>query len=177
MKDLMKSGNPNLVKKSVQEARKKTKWNILRGDRVQVVGSHPEAGKQGIVSKVFRATDRVLVKGVNMGVHRVKGNPDRGMKGTVRETERTIHYSNVNLVDPVTNQPTRVYRKFLEDGTKVRVAKRSGAVIPRPAILELTTRAPNPIVTDDDTMEEDAWATTYTPPAPLSSETDTTMQT
>ena len=50
--------------------------------------------------------------------------------------ERSIHYSNVNLVDPVSGLPTRISRKFLEDGTKVRIAKRSGAVIPRPEILQ-----------------------------------------
>ena len=122
----------NKRKPQLIEAAKKTRWNILRGDAVQVIErKHPEFGKQGTVMEVNRKADRVTIKGVNLGVKHVKGNPELGTKGRTIMKERSIHYSNVNLVDPVTGLPTRVYRKFLEDGTKVRVSKRSGAVIPR----------------------------------------------
>ena len=122
----------NKKKPQLIEAAKKTRWNILRGDTVQVIErKHPEFGKQGTVLEVNRKADRLTVKGVNLGVKHIKGNADLGTAGRRIMTERSMHYSNVNLVDPVTGLPTRVYRKFLEDGTKVRVSKRSGAVIPR----------------------------------------------
>jgi len=152
--------------KPVQEmAATKTRWNILRGDKVQVIGEHPEAGKQGNVMKVLRKLDRVIIEGVNLGVKRIKGKPDRGIKGRTTTKERTIPYRNVNLVDPVTGKPTRIYRKYLEDGTKVRISKKSGAIIPRPDILNFRKRPVNSVVTDKDTSEEDAWEVTYTPPA------------
>ncbi len=108
----------------------------VRGDKVEVIGHHPEKGKQGIVLEVNRKADRVRVEGVNLGVHCIKGDKERGQKGMQVMRERSIHYSNVNLVDPITNKPTRITKKYLEDGTKVRVAKKSGAIIPRPDIVD-----------------------------------------
>lgn len=160
------AGKFHKPKPQLQEAQKKLdnpnqKWDILRGDKVQVIGAHPESGKQGIVLKVLRKQDRVLVQGLNMGKKHIKGDKDRGIAGRVIETERTIHYSNVNLVDPVHNIPTRVHRKILEDGTKVRIAKKSGAIIPRPDILTVRQRPVNSIVTERCTPEDDVWAITY----------------
>jgi large subunit ribosomal protein L24 len=141
----------------------KRKWNILRGDKVQVIGGHAESGKQGTVIQVMRQQDRVLVEGVNLGTKHLKGDPDRGIKGRTMQQERTIPYCNVNLIDPVTNQPTRIFRKILEDGSKVRVSKKSGAVIPRPDILTFRKRPINNIVTESDTLEQDVWEITYQP--------------
>jgi large subunit ribosomal protein L24 len=73
--------------------------------------------------------------------------------------ERTLHYSKVNLVDPATGKPTRVYRKILEDGTKVRVAKKSGAIIPYP--IKDPPPPPSDIITDKDTVDADVWEITY----------------
>ena len=164
---LMKGGHPRRKqnKPQIMEAAKKTKWNILRGDQVQVISrAHPECGKQGIVLKVDRLRDRVIVENVNMGSKNVKADPDRGRPGRTIRKERSMHYSNVNLVDPVTGQPTRVFKKFLEDGTKVRVAKKSGAIIPRPETLTARKR-PKPMnVTESDTSsDEDVWDITYNP--------------
>ena len=75
-----------------------------------------------------------------------------------------MHYSNVNLVDPVTGLPTRVGRKMLEDGSKVRVAKKSGAIIPRPEILLQRRRPQSLSVTESCTSNADAvWEITYQP--------------
>jgi len=155
-----KQNKPQLI-----EAAKKTKWNILRGDQVQVISrKHHEYGKQGIVLKVDRQRDRVIVENVNMGRKNVKANPDAGLPGKTIYRERSMHYSNVNLVDPVTGFPTRVYRKYLDDGTKVRVAKKSGAIIPRPEILT-QRRNPKPVnVTESDTdNDDDVWEVTFNP--------------
>ncbi len=152
-------------KPQIKEAAKKTKWNILRGDQVQVISRrHPEYGKQGIVLKVDRKRDRVIVENVNMGRKNIKADPDRGLPGKTIFEERSMHYSNVNLVDPVTGKPTRVFKKYLDDGTKVRVAKKSGAIIPRPEILS-QRRNPKPVnVTESDTdNDDDVWEITYNP--------------
>jgi large subunit ribosomal protein L24 len=138
------------------------RFNIVRGDKVQVIGQHPEAGKQGVVQQVLRNSNRVIVEGVNVRTKHVKGNPDRGISGRSVQQEFSIPYPNVNLLDPVTNQPTRIYRTFLEDGTKVRVAKKSGAVIPRPEALTFRKRPINSVVTTSDTSSpEDVWEITY----------------
>mmetsp|Transcript_4195 Transcript_4195/g.6335 ORF Transcript_4195/g.6335 Transcript_4195/m.6335 type:complete len:194 (-) Transcript_4195:1373-1954(-) len=149
----------------LKEAANKTRWNIVRGDRVQIISkNHPEKGKQGIVKAVLRDRDRVIVEGVNMANRHMKGDPDKGIPGRTVSMERSIHYSNVNLVDPVTGLPTRVARKFMEDGTKVRVSKRSGAVIPKPDILTMRKKPISSIVTDSDTLEDDVWEMTYVHP-------------
>mmetsp|Transcript_40646 Transcript_40646/g.49464 ORF Transcript_40646/g.49464 Transcript_40646/m.49464 type:complete len:169 (-) Transcript_40646:18-524(-) len=143
------------------EAAKKTRWDILRGDTVQVIGKHPERGKQGIIIDVNHKADRVTVEGVNLCKYYKKGDPERGIKGKQISKERSMHASNVNLVDPVTGLPTRIHRKILDDGSKVRVSKRSGAIIPRPEILTLRKRPVSEIVTDRDTLDDDAWEVTY----------------
>lgn len=124
---------------------------------------HREFGKQGVVLKILRTLNRVLVEGVNMGPKHIKGNSERGIKGRTIQRERSLPYSAVNLVDPVTNKPTRIFRKILEDGTKVCVSKKSGAVIPRPDILTMRKRPVNAVVTESCTSEEDAWAISYVP--------------
>lgn len=97
---------------------------------------------------------------MNVAPKHIKGNPERGIKGRTIQKERSIPYNNVNLVDPVTNKPTRIYKKII-DGEKVRVSKKSGAVIPRPDILTFRKRLFNNIVTESDTLEEDVWEITY----------------
>jgi len=162
MKQLMQGRRP-----TQKETPHRSKWNILRGDTVQVIErKHPEFGKQGVILKVDRTRDRVIVEGVNKGSHFLKSNPDLGRpKGVTVQRERSMDYSNVNLVDPVTGLPTRVTRKILQDGSKVRVAKRSGAVIPRPDILTVRRRPKSVSVTDSDTTnDDDVWEVTYISP-------------
>ena len=106
------------------------KWNIVRGDLVEVVSAGPDQGKQGTVLKVLRDRNRVLVDGVQLVTRHIKARPGHKGRSIVKPTP--VHYSNVNLVCPQTGKPTRVATRWLEDGTKVRVAKRSGAVIPKP---------------------------------------------
>ena len=169
MNQLMKGGsyhNRFLNKPANREAAKKTKWNLLRGDTVQVNNrKHPEYGKRGIILQVDRKRDRVIVQGLNIAPKHLKPNPEAGFStGKTVLRERSMHYSNVNLVDPVTGFPTRVTRQYLEDGTKVRVAKKSGAIIPRPDILSQRKRPKDPSSTVSDTKEaEDVWEVTYKP--------------
>mmetsp|Transcript_63209 Transcript_63209/g.186837 ORF Transcript_63209/g.186837 Transcript_63209/m.186837 type:complete len:185 (-) Transcript_63209:309-863(-) len=152
-------------KPQLAEAAKKKKWNIYKGDTVEVIGPrwHKEFGKQGKVIDVNRVADRLTVEGVNIAPRRFKADPEAGVKGRIEMMPRSMHYSNFNLVDPVTGLATRVHRKFLEDGTKVRVAKSSGAIIPKPPILGRQTPI-SAIVTESDTKDEDVWEVTYNPP-------------
>jgi large subunit ribosomal protein L24 len=108
------------------------KWRILRGDFVQVT-SGPHRGKRGRVLEVVRANNRVIVEGVGI-VKKFVPQPDSTRKKMVC-TEAPVPVSRVQVICPETDRPTRIGVAFLEDGTKVRVAKRSGAIIPRPLIL------------------------------------------
>jgi large subunit ribosomal protein L24 len=79
------------------------------------------------VKKVLPAENRVVVDGVNMVKRHT--SPSAGNAGGIVEKEASIHISNVAYVDPKTDKPTRVGYKRLEDGRKVRFAKRSGEII------------------------------------------------
>lgn len=123
------------------------RWRVIRGDFVQVT-SGPEKGKRGRVIEVIRASNRVLVEGVQLMTKKV---PIMGSTLTKTvTTEAPIYVSRVNVICPQTNLPTRIRFAFLEDGTKVRVAVRSGAIIPRPEILKYR-RKPRPDDTPKDT--------------------------
>ena len=102
------------------------KWKIKKGDKV-VVLSGRDKGKSGEVLRVVRAEDRVVVQGVNMVKRHTQQRP--GEPGGIVEKEGTIHISNVAHIDPKSQKPTRVGYRFLEDGRKVRFAKRSGEIL------------------------------------------------
>jgi large subunit ribosomal protein L24 len=102
------------------------KFKIKKGDNVQVV-TGKDKGKTGEVIQVLRTEDRVMVRGVNIIKRHTKASQTN--TGGIIEREATIHISNVALVDPKSNEATRVGYRFLEDGRKVRFAKRSGEVI------------------------------------------------
>jgi large subunit ribosomal protein L24 len=102
------------------------KLKIKKGDKVVVITGR-DKGKSGEVLRVLRADNRVVVQGVNIIKRHTRPSP--GNTGGIVEKEAAIHVSNVAAVDPKSNQPTRVGYKLLEDGRKVRVAKRSGEVL------------------------------------------------
>jgi len=100
---------------------------IKKGDHV-VVLSGKDKGRKGEVTKVFPKEERVIVSGVKMVKRHVRPtqwDPDGG----IRSFEAPVHVSNVAHIDPKDGKPTRVGFKTLKDGSKVRVAKRSGEVI------------------------------------------------
>jgi len=102
------------------------KFKIKKGDKVVVITGR-DKGKSGEVLRVLREEDRVLVQGVNMMKRHTR--PAAGQPGGIIEKEAAIHISNVAHLDPKSNEPTRVGYKILEDGRKVRFAKRSGEVL------------------------------------------------
>jgi len=105
----------------------RTKVHVRKGDTVLVI-TGKNAGKKGKVISVIPAKSRVVVEGVNVVKRHTK--PTRKMpQGGIVEKEAPIHSSNVMLFCGKCNSPTRVGKKFLEDGEKVRVCKRCGETI------------------------------------------------
>ena len=100
---------------------------IKKGDRV-IVLSGRDKGKQGEVIQVMPRENRALVRGVNIVRRHQKQSASQ--QGGIISKEGPIQLSNLALEDPKDGKPTRVGFKFLDDGKKVRFAKRSGEVIP-----------------------------------------------
>ena len=100
---------------------------IRKGDRVQVLAGR-DRGRRGEVLAVMPKDNRALVQGVNM-VKRHQKPRGLNQPGGIQEKEAPIHLSNLALLDPSSDKPTRIGFRTLEDGKKVRVAKRSGEVI------------------------------------------------
>ena len=99
---------------------------IRKGDRV-VVMSGRDKGKKGEVFQVMPKDGRALVRGVN--VVRRHQRQTAQQEGGIISKEAPIHLSNLALEDPRDGKPTRVGFKLLNDGRKVRIAKRSGEEI------------------------------------------------
>lgn len=100
--------------------------NIKKGDKV-IVTTGRDKGKKGEVLKVFPKEDRALVSGVNV-VKRHQRQTQTQQGGIVTK-ESTIHLSNLAHVDPKSGKASRIGFKTLNDGRKVRFAKKSGEVI------------------------------------------------
>ena len=94
-----------------------------------VVITGRDRGQQGEVLRVLRKEDRLIVQGVNMVKRHQR--PSAGHPGGIVDKEASIHISNVAHVDPDSGKPTRVGYKMLDDGRKVRFARRSGEIIDR----------------------------------------------
>lgn len=99
---------------------------IKKNDKVIVIAGK-DKGKTGVVEKVIKSENRVVISGVN--VRKVHKKPTRsGQKGQIVEVSMSINSSNVMLVDPKNGKPTRVGLKKV-DGKKVRFSKKSSEII------------------------------------------------
>lgn len=101
------------------------RWRLKSGDNVIVIAGK-DKGKKGKISRVLRDERKVVVEGVNVCTRHVK--PSMYSAGGIEKKEMPIHASNVMLLDPTNDMPTRVGVKFV-DGKKVRFSKRTGAII------------------------------------------------
>ena len=99
---------------------------IKKGDRV-IVTTGRDKGKKGEVLKVFPKEDRALVSGVNIAKRHQKQTAK--LQGGIVNKEAPIQLSNLAHVDPKSGEATRIGFKVLNDGRKVRFAKKSGEVI------------------------------------------------
>lgn len=97
---------------------------IRRGDRV-VVTTGRSKGARGVVRAVDRKKQRVTIEGVNM-IKRHQRARSMQDQSSIIEMEGPVHISNVMLLDPTTDEPTRVTFRRRDDGTTVRVSKKTG---------------------------------------------------
>ena len=104
----------------------KPKLKIKKGDQVIVISGR-DKGKSGEVMRVLPADRRLIVQGIHVARRHTK--PRMGDPGGIVDKELTIDVSNVAHIDPQSGKPTRVGYKILDDGRKVRIARRSGEVI------------------------------------------------
>src|SRR6201988_225675 len=101
---------------------------LKKGHRVVLVSGR-DKGRTGEVLRVFPEEGRLIVQGVHVAKRHTR--PRMGEPGGIVEKELTIHISNVAHLDPQSRKPTRIGYKILEDGRKVRFARRSGEIIDR----------------------------------------------
>jgi large subunit ribosomal protein L24 len=101
---------------------------IRKNDSVVVI-TGKDRGKRGRVLKVVPANNRLIIEGVNLVKRHTKPNPQRNIKGGVVEREAALHASNVQILCPECGQATRVGKKVLGDGRKVRVCRKCEGVV------------------------------------------------
>ena len=101
---------------------------IRKNDNV-VVTTGKDRGKRGRVLRMTPDKNRLVVEGLNIIKRHTKANPQKNIKGGLVEREAPLHASNVQLVCPECGKPTRIGKKILEDGRKVRVCRKCEGVV------------------------------------------------
>ncbi|PRQ55912.1 putative ribosomal protein L24 [Rosa chinensis] len=152
-------------------------WKVLRGDNVMIIRGK-DKGETSVIKRVICSQNHVIVEGKNLlqglkvsiqvitptGTRKASGvlhncfvlvqvvkkhiKQGQGHEGGIFTVEAPLHASNVQVTDPVTGRPCKVGVKYLEDGTKVRAVRgtgASGSIIPRPEILKIRA-TPRPTV-------------------------------
>lgn len=104
-----------------------SKLHIKKGDTV-FINTGKSKGKTGRVLEVLIEDKRAIVEGANLVSKHTKPNAKAPQGGIIKK-EASIHISNLNLVDPKSNKPTRVGRRLNAEGKLVRYAKKSGEEI------------------------------------------------
>jgi large subunit ribosomal protein L24 len=101
---------------------------IKKNDNVVVIAGR-DRGKRGRVLRVVPSKNRLIVEGVNFIKRHTRANPQRNIKGGIVEREATLALSNVQLVCPECGAPTRIGRKRLDDGRRVRFCVKCKGVV------------------------------------------------
>jgi len=102
------------------------KLKVKKGDEVIVI-TGKNKGKKGKILSVLHKENKAVVSGINLVKKHMK--PSQNSEGGIIQKELPIHVSNISLIDPKSGGSTRIGFKTLEDGSKVRVAKKSGEII------------------------------------------------
>jgi large subunit ribosomal protein L24 len=119
-----------MAKKKAETPPHRVKHRIVKGDRVRVIrGNYRDT--EGTVLRVIRAEDRLVVEGVNRRKRHQRPTQENP-EGGIITFEAPIHISNVMLVDPASGEASRTRLRIEADGTKERIATKSGNPIPRP---------------------------------------------
>ena len=103
---------------------------IRKNDNVVVVAGK-DRGKRGRVLRLVPAKNRLIVEGANFVKRHTRPNPAQNVKGCVVEREAPLHASNVQLICPDCGAATRIGRRLLEDGRKVRICRKCDGVVDR----------------------------------------------
>jgi large subunit ribosomal protein L24 len=101
---------------------------IRKNDNV-VVTSGRDRGKRGRVLQVMPDKSRVVVEGVNFIKRHTRPNPQKNVKGGIVEREASLSAANVQLVCPECGKPTRIGRRLLDDGRRVRFCRKCNGVV------------------------------------------------
>ena len=127
-----KTDRPRAVnRKRHSDNAERRRLHVSKGDTVRVMRGD-DKGKEGKIIRVYLKTGRVTIEGVNIVKrHRRARTPDE--QSGIVDFPAPIHASNVMLLDPKSGNPTRTRRQIDEDGTKERIAVKSGEAIPRAA--------------------------------------------
>jgi large subunit ribosomal protein L24 len=125
-----KTDRPRVVnRKRHADNAERERLHVTKGDTVRVVRGD-DKGREGKVLRVYPKTGRVTVEGINIVKRHRKARRAEEQSGIV-DFPAPIHASNVMLLDPKSGDPTRTRRKIDDDGTKERIAVKSGEAIPR----------------------------------------------
>ena len=125
-----KTDRPRAVnRKRHADNAERQRLHVSKGDTVRVVRGD-DKGKEGKIIRVYLKTGRVTIEGVNIVKKHRRARSADEQSGIV-EMPAPIHASNVMLIDPKSGDPTRTRRQIDEDGTKERIAVKSGESIPR----------------------------------------------
>ncbi len=108
-----------------QQKRFAPKLHVRKGDRVRVIAGS-QKGKEGEILRVFPEKNRAIVDNVNLVKKHVK--PTQNNAGGIHEIAAPLHISNLMVLDPKTNEPTRIGRREVE-GKMVRFSKKTGEII------------------------------------------------
>ena len=98
--------------------------NFKKGDKVVVIAGSSK-GKEGQITNVLRAENKVVIEGVNIVKKHMKGNGQTA--GSIVEMEAPINASNVMMIDPKTKKATRIGHSTDKNGKKIRVSKKSNS--------------------------------------------------
>jgi large subunit ribosomal protein L24 len=121
------AGQRSAIRHAVNRVREQV--HVSKGDTVRVMRGE-DKGKEGKVIRVYAKTGRVMVEGVNIVKRHRKARRPEEQSGII-EQPAPIHASNVMLLDPQSSSPTRTRIRIDEDGSKERIAVKSGEAIPR----------------------------------------------
>lgn len=163
--DLMTASTRRRAKIKLQQKIPHTAWRITKGDLVEIIDGRTDLGAQGIVKKVIRQQNKVIVNGLSLR----KRQYPCGQSETTGAIEvgyyeyapSPIHVSNLALVDPMDQKPCKVKMDYTAAGEKVRVSRRTGAILPLPERDPIQYKS-NP-TTDTPTAHVDA--VTYKAPS------------
>ena len=100
--------------------------NFKQGDKVVVIAGK-DKGKEGLIKRILKADNKVVVEGINVAKKHVK--PNGQSAGTIEEIELPINASNVMIVDPKTKKGTRIGHTVDKNGKKIRISKKSNESI------------------------------------------------